>query len=101
MTDILSVVRDEGLTGRRCGAARASESAQPVFSDYVINHRERFRAEICIINGRQIVRLARWKSTSDGLKRTGCAFEFGIHRLDAVAGILASVRRSLDDGGSQ
>jgi hypothetical protein len=101
MTDSMSVVRNEGLMGHRNGATAASRSAQPIFSEHEINNREVFRAEICSINGRQVVLLARWKSTSTGLKRTGSAFEFGVHRLDAIAGLLESLRNSLEDGGSR
>ena len=98
MTDTQSVVRDEGSTGHRRSASMAHESAQPIFSEYVINHRESFRAEISNINGREVVCLARWKSTQDGMKRTGSAFEFGAHRLDAIVGILANIQAALYKG---
>jgi hypothetical protein len=94
MTDSLSVGRNEGLTGRRCSAARAHESAQPIF-EYAINPREVFRAEICTINGRQVVRLSRWKRTPAGNKRTGCAFEFGAHRCASVVKMLSDIERML------
>jgi hypothetical protein len=93
MTDLVSVVRDEGSTGRRY-CAKAHESAQPFF-DHAINSREIFRAEICTINGRQVVRLARWKLTPAGLKRTGCAFEFGAHRINGIAGIVRDAQVAL------
>jgi hypothetical protein len=54
------------------------------------------RAEICTINGHQVVRLSRWKQTDLGSKRTGCAFEFGLHRLTAVVGILANIQAAID-----
>ena len=95
MTSALLVVRDEGLTGRRCSAARAHESAQPFYSEYAINPREVFRAEICTINGRQVVSLSRWKRTPEGHKRTGCTFQFGAHRCKAVANLLSDIEREL------
>ena len=95
MTSALLVVRDEGLTGRRCSAARAHESAQPFYSEYAINPREVFRAEICTINGQQVVRLSRWKRTPEGDKRAGCAFEFGAHRSGAVVKLLSDIEREL------
>ena len=91
MTVTLTVARNEsqGL------ASTANESAQPICSEYAINSREKIRAEICDINGRQVVRLSRWKQSPDGLKRTGCAFEFGAHRCKAVSGLLSDIEREL------
>ena len=80
----------------------ASVSALPVsvtVSEYPINPREVLRAEICIINGRQVVRLSRWKRTPTGKKRTGCTFEFGAHRCRAVADLISDIERELK--GSQ
>jgi hypothetical protein len=73
----------------------SERSTQPIFSEYAINPREVFRAEICIINGRQVVRLTRWKRTPEGDKRTGCAFEFGAHRCQGVVKMLSDVQREL------
>ena len=94
MTVTLTVVRNEGLSRQRI-AATANDSAQPIYSEYAINPREVFRAEICIINGRQVVRLTRWKRTPEGDKRTGCAFEFGAHRCQGVVKMLSDVQREL------
>jgi hypothetical protein len=71
------------------------ESAQPFYSEYAINPREVLRAEICIINGRRVVCLSRWKRTPEGHKRTGSAFEFGAHRCTAVAKLLSDIEREL------
>jgi hypothetical protein len=96
MTSALLVVRDdEGLSSRHYSAATARDSAQPFYSEYAINPREVFRAEICTINGRAVVRLSRWKRTPEGDKRTGCAFEFGAHRSGAVAKLLSDIEREL------
>jgi hypothetical protein len=94
MTVTLTVVRNEGLSRQRI-AATANESAQPFYSEYAINPREVFRAEVCTINGRAVVRVARWKRTPEGHKRTGCAFEFGAHRCRAVAGLISDIEREL------
>jgi len=91
MTATLAVARNEGLGL----AIAANDSAQPFFSEYAINSREVIRAEVCTINGRQVVRLSRWKLTPAGNKRTGCAFEFGAQRCKAVAGLLADIEREL------
>jgi hypothetical protein len=69
---------------------------QPFTSEYAINAREGFRVEICIINGRQVVRLLRWKRTAAGKeKRTGCAFEFAAYRCGVVASLIADIEREL------
>jgi hypothetical protein len=94
MTVTLTVVRNEGLSRQRI-AATANDSAQPIYTEYAINPREVFRAEICTINGRAVVRLSRWKRTPEGSKRTGCAFEFGAHRCKAVANLLSDIEREL------
>jgi hypothetical protein len=94
MTVTLTVVRNDGLSRQRI-AATANDSARPIYSEYTINPREVLRAEICTINGRQVVRLSRWKRTPEGHKRTGCAFEFGAHRCKAVLGMLSDVERML------
>jgi hypothetical protein len=94
MTVLLTVARNEG-PGRHPTANPANDSAQPIFSEHAINPRELLRAEVCTINGRQVVRLSRWKRTPEGNKRTGCAFEFGAHRCKAVAGLLADIEREL------
>ena len=73
----------------------SERSTQPIFSEYAINPREVFRAEICAINGRPVVRLTRWKRTPEGNKRTGCAFEFGAHRCKAVASLISDIEREL------
>jgi hypothetical protein len=65
-------------------------------SECAINAREGFRVEICIINGRQVVRLLRWKRTAAGKeKRTGCAFEFAAYRCGVVASLIADIEREL------
>src|SRR2546425_903393 len=94
MTVTLTVLRNEG-PGRQPIANPANDSAQPIYSEYAINPREVFRAEICTINGRRVVRLSRWKRTPTGNKRTGCAFEFGAHRCKAVANLLSNIEREL------
>src|SRR5271165_3266202 len=80
----------------------ASACAQPIsttVSEYSINPHEGFRAEVCTINARQVVRLSRWKRTPEGHKRTRSAFEFGAHRCRAVADLLSDIERELE--GSQ
>jgi hypothetical protein len=97
MTGSLPVVlgRDDGL-GRHYSAATAPESAQPFTSEYAINPREVLRAEICIINGRPVIRLSRWKRTPAGNeKRTGSAFEFAPHRCAVVANLISDIERAL------
>src|ERR1700737_4404169 len=96
MTSALLVVRDdEGLSSRHYSATTAHESAQPFYSEYAINPREVFRAEICTINGSSVVRFTRWKRTPEGDKRTGCVFEFGAHRTGVVAKLLSDIEREL------
>jgi hypothetical protein len=94
MTVTLTVVRNEGLSRQRI-AATANDSAQPFYSEYAINPREVFRAEVCTINGRAVVRLSRWKRTPEGHKRIGFVFEFGAHRCQGVVKMLSDIEREL------
>jgi hypothetical protein len=83
--------------------ARAYACAAPrpdaviIVSDFLLNHRQRFRAEISTRDGKPVVCISRVKKTPKGLQRTGQAFEFGAHRIKAVAGLLAEVQRVLHD----
>jgi len=54
------------------------------------------RAYITMRDGKPIVALSRWKTTSAGTRRTGQAFEFGARRLAAVAKLLADAGTALD-----
>jgi hypothetical protein len=73
-----------------------------IATEFPINHHECFRADITMRNGKPIVALSRWKTTSAGTsRRTGQAFEFGAHRLSAVAKLLAEAETALDSIASQ
>jgi hypothetical protein len=73
-----------------------------VVSEIPINRHECFRADIKMRDGKPIVALSRWKTTSAGTsRRTGQAFEFGAHRLSAVAKLLAEAETALDSIASQ
>jgi hypothetical protein len=67
-----------------------------VVSDFLLNHNQRFRAEIISRDGKTVVSISRWKSTPKGPRRTGQVFEFGAHRIGAVTGLLAEVQRVLN-----
>jgi hypothetical protein len=78
------------------GAEPLADSREPaILSEFSLSRRESLRAEICTINGRQVVRLGRWKLTPNGHKRTGCVLEFGAHRCGAVANLLSDAEREL------
>jgi hypothetical protein len=66
-----------------------------VVSDFLLNHNQRFRAEIIRRDGKPVVSISRWKSTPKGPRRTGQAFEFGAHRTIAVTNLLVEVQRVL------
>ena len=57
-----------------------SEGHALFFSDFSISPREFFRAEICSINGRENVRLSRWKRSASGPPETGRKY-FRVCRL--------------------
>jgi hypothetical protein len=67
-----------------------------VVSDFLLNHRQRFRAEIIARDGKPVVSISRWKSTPKGPRRTGQAFEFGGHRIGAVIALLVEVQRVMN-----
>ena len=94
MTVTVTVLRNES-SGRQDIANPANDSAKPFYSEYAINPREVFRAEICTINGKAVVSLSRWKRTPEGHKRTGSAFEFGAHRCQGVVNMLSDLAREL------
>jgi hypothetical protein len=73
-------------------ASPRSDDATIVVSDFQLNRNERFRAEIIMRDGKPVVTISRWKSTSKGLKRTGQCFEFGAHRTSAVVALLFEVQ---------
>lgn len=77
-----------------------SGTAVVVVSEYTLNPRESFRAEVATTNGRQIVRLSRWKNTPAGPRRTGQVFEFGVHRTAGVAKLVRDVEQLLHGGGA-
>ena len=68
-----------------------------VVSDFLLNHHQRFRAEILTRDGKPVVSLSRVKKTPKGIQRTGQAFEFGAHRIKSIVGLLAEVQRVLND----
>ncbi|MDR6302521.1 hypothetical protein GGQ85_000192 [Nitrobacter vulgaris] len=70
--------------------------ANIVVSEFPLNAYQRFRAEIVMRNGKPTVALSRWKITAAGARRTGQTFEFGAHRIAAIAGLLAEVQRVVD-----
>jgi hypothetical protein len=47
------------------------------FFEAPISSHESFRAEITVRKGKQIIALSRWKTTPDGPKRAGQAFDLG------------------------
>jgi hypothetical protein len=67
-----------------------------VVSDFLLNHNQRFRAEIITRDGKPVVSISRWKSTPKGPRRTGQALEFGAHRTGAVTALLVEVQRVLN-----
>jgi hypothetical protein len=67
-----------------------------VVSDFPLNHRHRFRAEVITRDGKLVVSISRWKTTPMGLRRTGQALEFGAHRTGAVAALLVEVQHVLN-----
>lgn len=79
------------------GASRlGDQQASIIVSEFTLNHRQRFRAEILMREGKPVVSISRWKNTAAGANRTGQAFEFGAHRTAAVANLLMEVQRVLD-----
>jgi hypothetical protein len=73
-----------------------------VVAELNLNAHQLMRAEIVTLRGRAVVRLARWKLTTAGPRRTGQAFEFGIHRIADIAGMISEVQRHLGlDGGAK
>ena len=71
-------------------------------SEEILNSHQSLRAEITTLNGRSVVRLARWKLTAAGPQRTGQVFEFGAHRTADIARMISDVQRHLDlDGGAK
>ena len=80
------------LVSVKAPASPPPDDASIVVSDFQLNHNERFRAEIIMRDGKPVVSISRWKSTSKGLKRTGQTFEFGAHRTGAVVALLFEVQ---------
>jgi hypothetical protein len=75
------------------GASRlGDQQASIIVSEFTLNHRQRFRAEIIMRDGKPVVSISRWKKNN----RTGQAFEFGAHRTAAVTNLLMEVQRVLD-----
>lgn len=73
-----------------------------VVSEQTLNAHHSMRAEITTLHGRSVVRLARWKLTAAGPRRTGQAFEFGAHRTADIAKMISEVQRHLElDGGAK
>lgn len=76
-----------------------SADATIVVAEYPLNRHQSFRAEIIARDGKSTVSISRWKMTPAGAKRTGQALEFGSHRLQAVADLLADVAAVLETKG--
>jgi hypothetical protein len=70
--------------------------ASIVVSDLLLNQHHRFRAEIITRDSRLVVSISRWKSTPKGSRRAGQPFEFGAHRIGAVAALLVEVQRVMN-----
>lgn len=70
--------------------------ANIVVSEFPLSANQRFRAEIIMRDGKPTVALSRWKITAAGARRTGQTFEFGAHRITAIAGLLDEVQRVVD-----
>jgi hypothetical protein len=70
-----------------------------VVSEFPINRRESFRAEITERGGKLVVSLSRWKKDPTGeARRAGPAFEFGAHRVEDMADLLLKVKDLVDAG---
>jgi hypothetical protein len=68
-----------------------------VVTEFPLNRRESFRAEISDSTGLLVVSIGRWKVRSDGtVRRAGPALEFAAHRLDGIAELLANVQRACE-----
>jgi hypothetical protein len=66
-----------------------------IISEFPLNPWESIRAELIQRRGKSIVSIARWKTTSTGLARTGVAFEFAAHRIADMAKIIGDVQQAL------
>jgi hypothetical protein len=65
-------------------------------SEQILNPYESFRAEIFKLRERSVVRVVRWKLRTE---RASQVFEFGAHRTDDIARLIADVQRYLDQAG--
>lgn len=81
------------MTTEHCAAGVATLSEIP------ISTHETFRADVATRGGKQIIAVARWKQTPSGPRRTGQAFEFARHRLEALQRLLTDVAQGLPTGG--
>jgi hypothetical protein len=81
----------------------AFAQASIIVSEFPLNPHESFRAEIIHRQGKTIVAIGRWKTSSAGAKRTGVAFEFAAHRISGMAKIVRDLQRAFAslgvDGG--